>query len=100
MYGAEVSTTADKIKPIWLNYESSFFLFRLAILFVKQYLCLLSERTTLLEHYIFNCHLLQVSAEFGHHHVDFTTYMENTEVEVVFALAMNTGLKRACVGLG
>jgi len=43
---------------------------------------LFSERAQVLEHYAFVCHLLHVSAIFGHHHVDFTRYMEKyTEVE-------------------
>jgi len=45
---------------------------------------LLLERTQLSEHFTFSCHLIHVSPTFGHHQVDFTTYMEkNTEVEAL-----------------
>jgi len=36
-------------------------------------LYLFSERTQLIEYYIFICLILRVSAVFGHHQVDFTT---------------------------
>jgi hypothetical protein len=42
VYDTEGSTAAGKIKPIWLNYESLLFLFRRAILLLKQCLFLLS----------------------------------------------------------
>ena len=48
----------------------------------SQCLNLPSERTQLLEHNIFTCLLLHISAAFGHRLVDFTTtYLEkNAEV--------------------
>jgi len=53
--------------------KTHYFLFRHSVLFVKQGPYLLSERTELVEHYTFSCHLLHDSAVFGHHHVGFTT---------------------------
>lgn len=60
-----------------------FFLYRHPVLFVNQYLYLLSERTQILERCTFICHLRHVSAVVGQHQVDFTTtYMgNNSEVE-------------------
>jgi hypothetical protein len=59
-----------------------FFLYRHPVLFVNQNLYLLSERTLFLEGCAFRCHLLHVSADVGHHQVDFTTCKEkNSEVE-------------------
>jgi hypothetical protein len=57
-----------------------FFCFVVLFCVVNQCLCLLSEWTQLSEHCTFSCHLIHVSPTFGHHQVDFTTYMEkNTE---------------------
>jgi hypothetical protein len=59
----------------------------------KQCLYLLSVRTQISEHYTFNCHLLHVSAVFGYHQVDYTTYMEkNTDVAALFVKIMHTHL--------
>jgi len=53
-----------------------FFLYR-PVVFIDKSLYLFSERTQLLEHYIFICHLLHISAVFGHLQADFTIYMKN-----------------------
>jgi len=45
--------------------------------FIDQSLYLFSERTQLLEHIVLICHLLHVSAVFGHLQADFTTYVKH-----------------------
>jgi hypothetical protein len=78
-----IETTRDRYVCSPDGFEFCKYWYRHLFMFVRFCLYLLSQRTQLLEHYKFICHLLHFATIFGHQRVYFTTTYPAKSIDIV-----------------